>query len=1782
MSVVVGGKVLQIPGMEVLAELGRGANTQVFRCRRRGRDYAVKVGLALLADDAGASVMFRREAAILATARHQALAEIFEVGEVGGRPYLVMELCEGRTLTQVAAEGPLPQAALVRVGVDVAGGLAEAHRRGVVHLDVKPDNIIVGADGRARIIDFGLAGYVGAETSEAVTGTLHYAAPEQTGMLKRPVDRRADLYGLGVVLFEAASGVRPFVSADPGEVVRMHAVTPAPALAGLRPDLDESVGAIVAKLLAKDPDDRYQSADGLVADLEAVGERPGLFPLDRRGDAGTDSTWPFVGRGSELAVLGGAWTAAREGQLREVAVEGPVGIGKTRLVQELVGGLAAEGVLVLSAVCSPGDPVPFAAVREAFNAYLRSVTALADDGAEAARARLVGAAGPFGRLIGSLSPALAQALGTGLGATDRAVVSDDRGDQFTVTFALFLVELARRAGGMVLWIDDAQWIDDASAKLLARLTSGDDQGPILVVRTVGTGLDPRGDDGDEQPGCTRLALAPLATDVAAGLVVADLHGGIDAEFADRVALRSGGNPLALLEYLRAVVDAGVIQPHWGRWRVDQAGLDSLALPAGVVELVLRRIDRIGSQARAVLVVAAAIGTRFDLELLAEVCQLGREAVTAAIADAVAASLVEMHQPGAAGFLHERIRDALLSTLEGSDRRRLHQAIAEAADDGDPEGEALFALARHYQLGVPAANPARLIVVSRRAARAAQELHASGESHTFLTGALAAAIESGLDVDADFEQEVARACLLDGRPAEATEHYQRTVALSRDPWARAAARAELARIDLADGRSDHALVNVTTSLRDIRRPLRRNWFARTLTPVVELIVALVIGRTKIGFGTARGQRREHYATQVLLCEAGGVACQMRGDIRGMLWYGLAGLYPANRLGISPEYIRVHCVLCRLAAGLHRHRAVNRAIPRLARFAEESGIPSLIGFVALSNGVAAELLGDGTRAADLYRSAFNEYGRWLDPSEKTIAHEILIYNLLKYGHHIEAGQLAHHPNAKVPGTLMEAVVAYTLGRASPDLLDIDDLCHQAQEVTDGVTRTATYDALIDLLVEQGQIDATFDQVIALRDAEPYNVLTTVLWARPYWVSKANGMMIRWRRAEAGSDRADLAELRSAARAARNQLRWTARCGGVAWLRASSLVVDAEFAELDGKPDRALPLLDKAERLANGLDAPAVRFGVLRQRARCLSRLGLTADATTEARLALALATQQGWVHRASRVLQEFALAAPTVSRGSSAASTVARSAAISNGGTSSSPYSRRLAALLQVSVAAASVIDPRQLARIALDEALVILGAERAFLFLVAADGDSVTFFAGRDSNAADLTEAVGYSSTAVEQARCDRQALVVTGSDEGYLIGSASAVVHGLRSILVAPLQLEGRLIGVVYLDSRLATGMFTDADVDILVAIATQVAVSLETARSAQLEMLIHTERQQRSLVEGLRDVLADMTSTFDPTEVLHRLLVGLERSVPYDAATVVVVDSAGAGWVLAERPPRQSDTPPTPATHLRALGGGTHAQNLGAIVRLLAGEAVLDANAADLAPICGQTFTPRSWLAVPLPLSDTTTAIVVVASATANAYGDTQLEIARTVVAYGAVAYQNARLFTSNRRLAVTDELSGLDNRRSFFDQATAMLAEARHHRQPLSAIMVDIDHFKDVNDTHGHATGDDVIQAVAERLAAVARAGDLVARYGGEEFALLIAGSADHAVAIAERLRRAIADKPITTRDRIVSLTVSVGVTNIDTADATIEEILSRADAALYRAKTAGRNRVAHHQPESATRTA
>jgi diguanylate cyclase (GGDEF)-like protein len=1776
---------LRTAGWEVGEQLAGSPQSLVYRARRLGGDYALKV----MRDGLDTETMlraFRREAAMAAAVGHPGLPEIYEVGRAGRWPYLAMELLAGPSLADTLTAGPLRIEAAVDLALHLAQTLAAAHRAGMVHRDIKPDNVVFDGIGRPRLVDFGLAQTTEDATGSRVVGTLRYSSPEQAGMLKRPVDHRSDLYSLGVVLYECLTGSPPFAASDAGELLRAHAVLAPPPVRQLRRQATPALAGIVTTLLAKDPDDRYRSADGLAADLRRVAAGEDEFALRTADERfGVRGEPPLVGAGGELAVLLELWRERRTGGGGTALVGGGEGIGKSRLVREVAELARLDGCPVLTGRCPP-DATPFAALREALDGHLRWVRRANPPELAAVRAAADAAAG----LVAALSPTAARAIGR-----DGAGAGSDP-DQFAAAVITFLTDLARRTGGLLLCLEDVHWLDAASHQVLRRLALELPAVPLLVACT-----------GRDEPAGSldrfRAATGPLRADLMVPelteegvrrLITAELGQPVDPVFARRLAAFARGNPFAVIESVRALVAGGYVCPFWGRAVVDEKALDDLDLPVDVFDLVCRQVEQLGS-GQQVLAAAAVIGDRFGLDLLGVVSGASAETILATLSQAVRQALVEPTERERYRFSHGSVRQLLLDRLSLAQRRALHQRVAEALDrpgggspvpagrDSSlpaPDRRRVYELARHYARGEVERTPLRTFETCWAAGRVALGEHAFADAAAFLAEAERASAAAGITPPTRFHATVGLARYAAGELDEAASRLKQALAGEQEWSGRVRLLDQLARVEYARPNYATAMNYSRQALAELGQPVPRNLLAAWAAGGWAILRGLV--RLRLRPGGLSGERRERQLAHLQLAEPVGRASYQILSRSVSAAMTARFFLAANQVGPGTEYVQGYLIVGIGAATLRLRRVSAWIMKRAAVTAKTIGDPRLVARIEIGRGYAQSFSQEQLAVTANSERLLADHGRWL-PTEVYIEAAMAnssLYSLRGYNREAEEWRLrAMERGARFPTILCSSVALGHTEEPEAQLRQANLLLAADNAAAVGpLLWGALVHSAVNVLYERGEFGADFDRLVAGFHRHGPTIRTTRLFFRRFWLTQAYGRLEQARQAAPP-------DLRRALAAARSAVADLGRLTGrVPVLRGHHRVAQAALEELEGRYDSALDRLAQAERIGDENDAPWVRFESLCVRARVLRAQGHLPAAATAAQAALALAERHSWVYRAARARKE--LAGESASSGDEL-----RSLGLSSTGSSAADLRDRryLNALLQVSTVASSVLDPRELARVALDELLRILGAERAYLFACASEHGPLERYAGRDADGNDLSELVGYSSTVVERARAERRPFIVTGSDAGAALGSQSAVAHGLRSIIVAPMQLEGRLLGVVYLDSRVAKGVFAAADEEILVAIANQIASSLETARAAKLEVEVEAERRQRELADQLREATGQLSRTLDPDEVLDRALHLAAEMVGANAGCVLLlagprstvaavhgVAQQSANAVAADRAVH------APVAGLTSVGSGAgwlgdDALTLGSPVLLppvLAAptELVSDQDAGRLpGPLYVLLGRPLRWLAIPLAARGERFGLLLLAGGGSAAGNHPAAGIVAVFARHAAAAYDNARLFRQVEQLAITDGLTGIYNRRHFMELAARELAAAHRHRRPVAAIMLDIDHFKQVNDRYGHAAGDEVIRVVAERLTEALRREDLLCRYGGEEFALLIRNDEQGAIALAERLRRSVQDAVVLTPDGPLHVTISVGVSMCLAEDGSPEQLLARADAALYAAKQDGRNRVA-----------
>jgi signal transduction histidine kinase len=652
---------------------------------------------------------------------------------------------------------PRPAGELAGLGLGLARAVAGMHERGVIHRDITPANIVVADDGIPCLVDFALASSFAEIRPEfthhaEITGTLAYLAPEATGRTGRPVDQRADLYALGAVLYELATGEPPFGAGDPLRLLHDHlARVPVPP-AEVNPAVPAALSEVIMHLLEKEPDSRYQTADGLIYDLErlrevradpaaavfGVGEHDfpvRLLPPSR-----------LAGRDDEVAALEAAFAGALAGECRGVLVAGAPGVGKTALIDQLrpvvTGG---DGWFVAGKFDQYRRDLEFDAGYQAFRALGRLLLAEPEDELALLRERIVAAAGPNAVLLAAVLPEFAALLG----------VAPDAGDPLTAqarvqrATAAAVRAVASRKRPVVLFLDDLQWAGSSPLGFVDLVLSEE---PVEGLLLVGAYRQSEVDAAHPlaaplsrwlgQVTVRHLRLANLPEPGLAAMVAGMLH--VDlvtvAGLAGAVEPHTRGNPYETVELLNALRRDGLLTATAAGWRWDETAVAAHLGRSEVGGLLAARAAALPEKSRRLAEAMACLGGRAELSLLQAATGEPADLVDQALAPALEEGVL-VAEPGAhpaVRFRHDRIREAVLDRLDTERRRALQLAMARRLA-AVPE---LFAVAAEQYLPVADAvvDAAERRQVAGLLRRAAGQATLTGDHtlvHALLTAALAA-------------------------------------------------------------------------------------------------------------------------------------------------------------------------------------------------------------------------------------------------------------------------------------------------------------------------------------------------------------------------------------------------------------------------------------------------------------------------------------------------------------------------------------------------------------------------------------------------------------------------------------------------------------------------------------------------------------------------------------------------------------------------------------------------------------------------------------------------------------------------------------------------------------------------------------------------------------------------------------------------------------------------------------------------------------------------------------
>jgi tetratricopeptide (TPR) repeat protein len=779
--------------------IGRGGMGIVYRAHDMllDRDVALKV-LSETALDSASRSRLLREAQAAARLSHPNIASIHDAGEADGLPFIVMELVKGPSLHDQRPEALDDVLAIAR---QVCAALEHAHTHGIVHRDLKPENVLLAPDpltgtgSTAKLVDFGLARSVTSRLTAqgTIMGTVFYLAPELA--LGQEFDGRADLYALGVMLYELTTGRLPFTADDPVAVISQHLYAPIVPPRARNPEIPPPLDGLILCLLSKDPKGRPSSAAKVlqILDSPAILEREAV-PAEELSVLERIERGRMVGRERELKEARTLWHGVVSGQGRVLLISGEPGIGKTRLVRELVTQIRVSGGRALVGQCYAEGGAPYGPFAQVVRQSLRGG---AGDGLDLPEFVL------SDLLI--LAPTL-RIKYPGIPPNPRL---DPLAEQHRLyeSVAAFFAALSESAPVMLV-LEDVHWADSGTLALLCHVARRIHRWSLLIVATYREmELDEMRpfhevllDLGRERL-ASRLKLTRLDREQTRDLLAILFIQEITPEFLEGIYRETEGNPFFIEEVCKALLESGKLVYEDGRWH--RSSMDELGIPQSVRVAIQSRVRVLPADAQEALHLAAVLGREFDFETLAEASalaggsELDEETLIDALEAAQRAQLIEevsSEHGGTFLFAHGLIPTTLTESLSGLRRRHMHRQVMAAIERLHPDD--LESLAHH---ALESRDLQKVLHFSLCAVEKARRLFAHDEALHHATHALEAAEALELtEKAAEISERIGDICDNRGTVPAAVEAYLRALELTSQPTTRATLKCRIGALYVAVG------------------------------------------------------------------------------------------------------------------------------------------------------------------------------------------------------------------------------------------------------------------------------------------------------------------------------------------------------------------------------------------------------------------------------------------------------------------------------------------------------------------------------------------------------------------------------------------------------------------------------------------------------------------------------------------------------------------------------------------------------------------------------------------------------------------------------------------------------------------------------------------------------------------------------------------------------------------------------------------------------------------------
>jgi len=675
-------------------ELGRGAMGTIYLARDTllDRSVALKVITSSQLTDENRERLLS-EAKAAAKLNHPNIVAVYDAGEEDHTPYIVMELVEGGSLYD---KKPDSLEEIFSITHQICAALEHAHQHGIVHRDLKPENVLRSGNsgnGMIKLNDFGMAhSFSSRISSEGVLlGTVYYIAPET--IQGKIVDGRADLYALGVMLYEWLTGNLPFTAEDPVAVISQHLYAPIVPPHIYSPQISPVLEDLTLRLLSKQPEDRPESAsavDGILRGISA-GEGGGTpqspsYRLDRvvRGK--------LVGREKELEQGRSIWQKVLTGSGHVLMVSGEPGIGKTRFVRELVANATITGGRCLIGDCFSEGGAPYEPLAPMVRETVGEGSKKKPELPEYVLSDLI-----------KITPGLESLLSS---APTRQSMDAGSEQQHIFESVVFWVNALAQDNPVFLFFDDIHWGDSATLLLIRHLAHRLNNQRVFIVLSYRE-IELRDEDlantvlhellRDHL--ATRIKLTRFSSQQTGEMIATMLTpaGKIDPELIGAIHQETEGNPFFIEEVCKTLLEEGLLCYEQGEW--VSPGIEDIAIPQSVRLTVQSRLARLPIESQEVLRLAAIIGREFEFDILRRACEKDEEQIIDALETSERAQIIrELKKGGASNlkfaFEHALIPATLREEISGLRRQKYHRQVAEAVQEIHPDD--YETLSFHYE------------------------------------------------------------------------------------------------------------------------------------------------------------------------------------------------------------------------------------------------------------------------------------------------------------------------------------------------------------------------------------------------------------------------------------------------------------------------------------------------------------------------------------------------------------------------------------------------------------------------------------------------------------------------------------------------------------------------------------------------------------------------------------------------------------------------------------------------------------------------------------------------------------------------------------------------------------------------------------------------------------------------------------------------------------------------------------------------------------------------------